>query len=562
MSGLKFALLARTSTDDLQNPHDSLAWQRARAEQIIAGHGSIVTTFHDIGVSRSFPWRRREQAAQLLAEVRAASGRRFDAIVVGELARAFGNPDQASPVLPVLGHFGVQFWSPEFAGAYDPANEAHDVLLGAFTGLSKGERTRIKVRVSAAMTEQARSGRFLGGRPPYGYQIGDAGPHPNPSKAAAGQRLHRLEPDPNTAPVVRRIFLMYVHESMGCRAIAQRLTDDRIPSPSAYDAARNRHRQGNGGAWSRGAIVSILNNPRYTGHEVWAKAKGTERLIDVDDVGLGSAKVSRIQDRSNWVLSDSQVHEPIIDPDLFAKSQAIGGLGRARRADRRPNNVRRTYVLRGRVRCAACGRKMEGDHADGHNRYRCRLTTAEYARNAELDRTHPKNAAVREARITGAIDGWLNELFDADHIDQTVAALTQAASEPDPVTEQRRRIAQARVEDCDTRLRRFRAALNDENAAVVGGWIAEAMQEREAAARDLADCEPVEAMTEAEVMAVAEWFAQQADRLAAVLRSADPVAKQQLYASLGIMAYFTPGEDMIEVTAMPTGGFAGVGGGT
>jgi sugar lactone lactonase YvrE len=46
-------------------------------------------------------------------------------------------------------------------------------------------------------------GRYLGGRPPYGYRRGDAGPHPNKAHAAWGRRAHRLEPDPDTAPVVR-----------------------------------------------------------------------------------------------------------------------------------------------------------------------------------------------------------------------------------------------------------------------------------------------------------------------------------------------------------------------
>jgi len=42
--------------------------------------------------------------------------------------------------------------------------------------------------------------------PPYGYRLADAGPHPNPGMAAEGRRLHRLEPDPLTAPIVDRIF--------------------------------------------------------------------------------------------------------------------------------------------------------------------------------------------------------------------------------------------------------------------------------------------------------------------------------------------------------------------
>lgn len=53
------------------------------------------------------------------------------------------------------------------------------------------------------MAAQAQvEGRFLGGRPPYGYLIVDAGPHPNPSKAADGKRLHKLDIDPEAMPVV------------------------------------------------------------------------------------------------------------------------------------------------------------------------------------------------------------------------------------------------------------------------------------------------------------------------------------------------------------------------
>jgi site-specific DNA recombinase len=108
--------------------------------------------------------------------------------------------------------------------------------------MSKSERGRIKIRVKASMGSQAQQeGRFLGGRPPYGYVLGDAGAHPNPSKAADGIRLHQLEVDPTAAPVVERIFSQYI-AGRGYFAIAQGLTADGIPSPSAHDPARNRHR--------------------------------------------------------------------------------------------------------------------------------------------------------------------------------------------------------------------------------------------------------------------------------------------------------------------------------
>ena len=66
-----------------------------------------------------------------------------------------------------------------------------------FGSMSKSERMRVKTRVRAAMGAQtALQGRFLGGRPLYGYRLVDAGEHPNPAKARLGMRLHVLEPDP------------------------------------------------------------------------------------------------------------------------------------------------------------------------------------------------------------------------------------------------------------------------------------------------------------------------------------------------------------------------------
>ena len=45
---------------------------------------------------------------------------------------------------------------------------------------SKREITRTRIRVRTAMAAQTREqGRYLGGRPPYGYRLADACPHPN-----------------------------------------------------------------------------------------------------------------------------------------------------------------------------------------------------------------------------------------------------------------------------------------------------------------------------------------------------------------------------------------------
>jgi len=58
--------------------------------------------------------------------------------------------------------------------------------------------------------------------------------------------------------VVRRIFAEFV-AGLGFFAIAEGLTRDGIPSPSAHDPERNKHRSGI--AWNKFAVRAILINP-------------------------------------------------------------------------------------------------------------------------------------------------------------------------------------------------------------------------------------------------------------------------------------------------------------
>jgi site-specific DNA recombinase len=126
--------------------------------------------------------------------------------------------------------------------------------------MSKAERRRIQVRVRSAMIAQVEcEGRFLGGRPPYGYRLADAGPHHNPALAALGARRHRLDVDTRAASVVERIFAMRI-AGYGARRIARALDADGVACPSAHDPGRNRHRSAAG--WTTGTVLAILANPR------------------------------------------------------------------------------------------------------------------------------------------------------------------------------------------------------------------------------------------------------------------------------------------------------------
>ena len=548
---LKLAFYGRVSTEDQQDPESSRAWQLHRSQQLIEPHGGVlVGEYFDCGHSRSLPWQRRPAASRLLDALRDPD-RGFAGVVIGEPQRAFyGN--QFSLTFPIFTHYGVQLWVPEVGGPVDPGSEAHDLVMTLFGGMSKGERTRIKTRVRAAMSAQtATEGRFLGGRPPYGYRLADAGEHPHPGKAAVGARLHRLEPDPATADVVARIFRQFL-DGHGYYAIAEQLTAEGIPSPAGYDRVRNPHRSGH--AWAKSAVRAILRNPRYTGYQVWGRQRRDEVLLDVDDVAAGHVSRMRWNDTGRWVWSAQLTHQPLVDQTTFQAVQARIAT-RSPHSSRTPRATPRPYLLRGRLHCALCQRRLQGQWIRGEAYYRCRYP-AEYA--AASDSQHPKSVYLREIDLVGRLDHWLAELFSSANLDHTCQTLA-TASRSDPAVDHRR-AAQQVLADCQRRLDRYRTALEaGTDPAIVQQWIAEVTATRAAAEAQLRDSRTApNELTPEQVRGLLV----QAGGLINALDRSDPALRAQLYEELGIDGVYDPNSHTVHVQAELGRRIDRVGGGT
>jgi len=189
---------------------------------------------------------------------------------------------------------------------------------------SKREIVRTSIRVRTAMAVQTRNqGRYLGGRPPYGYQL--AGPHPNKVHAAWGRRAHRLEPDPETEHVVRWMFTQRLAGHSMAR-IARALNDAGVPCPSAADPGRNPHRAGT--AWMVPTVSSILPNPRYTGRQVWNRQRTDLQLADPADISMGHRQVQRWNLPDGWVISAHPAHPPLVSEPVFVTAQQVRAGGK------------------------------------------------------------------------------------------------------------------------------------------------------------------------------------------------------------------------------------------
>ncbi|MDN5855071.1 MAG: hypothetical protein L0K86_19930 [Actinomycetia bacterium] len=157
------------------------------AESVIAGLGVIASEFFDVGCSRRVPWMRRPRAAALLEQAQGAAAvsmRWWSGSSSGRLPIA---SSMRSP--HCWPHNAWRCGCPETGGPVDLADANHRVLMQVLAAQSQREVVRSRHRTLAAMTAQTvEQGRFLGGRPPYGYRLVDAGAHPNLAHAAWGRR--------------------------------------------------------------------------------------------------------------------------------------------------------------------------------------------------------------------------------------------------------------------------------------------------------------------------------------------------------------------------------------
>lgn len=109
-------------------------------------------------------------------------------------------------------------------------------MIGTFSELERGLITE---RLREGRKSKARSGGHATGEVPYGYR-----------KTTEGE----LEPDPNTAPIVRRIFRLR-DEGESLRSIAETLNDAGVPTKR-------------GGDWHASTVRYVLENPKYKGRLV------------------------------------------------------------------------------------------------------------------------------------------------------------------------------------------------------------------------------------------------------------------------------------------------------
>jgi putative DNA-invertase from lambdoid prophage Rac len=161
---------ARVSTERQADEGVSLDEQIRRIEGRTLEQGwQIAEIFVERGVSGSVPLGDRPEGAQLLAVLQPG-----DIVIAAKLDRMFRSALDALNVIKDFQRQRISLWLLDLGGDVSGDGIAK-LVLTILAAIAEFERERIGERIRDAKRHQRRSGQYLGGTRPFGWQIGEDG---------------------------------------------------------------------------------------------------------------------------------------------------------------------------------------------------------------------------------------------------------------------------------------------------------------------------------------------------------------------------------------------------
>jgi site-specific DNA recombinase len=403
---VRVAWVGRTSTEDQQDPRQSLIRQLNRRKEALPEAWAIVAHFYDVESGRmeldargvgtgherfDIPIARDGGIADLLAEA-AHPDRRYDVVICESVSRVARRMFENLSIERELERAGVPLFAWNEPIKLDGGRAQQILQRRINQSVAEYEVFNALETSWGGLCTHVREGWNIG-KPPYGYTARRYR-HPNPAKADKGATKARLEPDGARGETVTQIALWRYHESLGYATIVDRLNADpqRYPTPVPPGGPERAR-----GAWGKSSVCEILRNPKYTGYQVFNRRASRSKNGAYNDPAL-------------WVWSPEPAHEPLIPKWMFDELNQRRNAKRGSRdggeRNRHPQ-TRRTYVLRGMVLCA-CGRRVYGNHQDGLTYYACQPRANNQGR-PEVYAGHPKSVRIREDAVLEAVGAFYGD---------------------------------------------------------------------------------------------------------------------------------------------------------
>lgn len=229
----------------------------------------------------------RPEMLRLLSDIEAGKYHSVLCMDIDRLGR--GAMSEQGIILETFKSAGIKIITPR--KVYDLNNDLDEEYTEFETFIARRELKLIKRRMRRGIERTIEDGGYIANAP-YGYRKTTVNKSPT------------LEVYEEEAKFVRLMFDLYANQGYGCQYIA-----DTINSMGAKP-----HRSA---AFGRTSVMKILRNPVYIGKIVWNQ-KTHLRTATKDGV-----KHSVLYNPpEKWTIVDG-LHPPIIDEDLFQKTQEI-----------------------------------------------------------------------------------------------------------------------------------------------------------------------------------------------------------------------------------------------
>jgi hypothetical protein len=397
---VRVAFLARTSTEDQQDPRQSILRQLGNSKAAIPESWVIVTHFYDVESGRmdlasrgrgenyerfDIPIARDGGITDLLTEA-ASPKRRFDVVICENIARVARRAFEGLSVERALERNDVPLFASNEPITVSGSRAQRILQRRINQSVAEYEVLNTLEQSWGGLCTHVREGWNIG-KPCHGYKA-KVFKHPNPAKAAKGYTKSRLEPDDLKGETVTQIALWRYYERLGCDTIADRLNADLDKYPPPEPPGKRRAR----GVWGRSSVYDILRNPKYTGYQVFNRRATRSRR-------------GKHNDPIKWVWSPAPVHEPLIPKWMYDAINAgwksnQGSRDGTETTNKHPATVR-TYLFRGRM-FHECGRRMFGDPRHGRAYYLCRPSNNNRGRPDRFA-DHEKVLYLREDAVLEAV---------------------------------------------------------------------------------------------------------------------------------------------------------------
>ena len=332
-------MLLRVSSDQQLESDGDLTVQRQLIIEYVKSHSEWILDGKEYFEGSNSGYKNPVADREILQEAyHDAENREYDILVVYKDDRIGRRMWEIGDYIMSLKKLGIDIYTVK-DGCISP--ESNDIMGQMMLALRYGNAQKSSADTGMRVKDTARklvqSGKFMGGKAPYGYVLEHSG-----EISKHGRALKHLVISPEQSEVVKYIYELSLNKEYGSAKIAKTLnTDKRYKNLAPNDV------------WKSGTITSILTNPIYAGYTAYNRREslnGRHRNLD----------------SSEWILSDKPNPDLIIiDEDTWKRVQKIREL-RSNKYTKSLKNQDITVLKRNDgmlslvdvLHCGYCGCKM------------------------------------------------------------------------------------------------------------------------------------------------------------------------------------------------------------